>query len=201
MKETSGEPKNILGLEGDRPRPGSAGGLPRALRAGQSFSGKECLARRGRPRPGPAWFARLTGPLAPPPGLAPDRGAPRSGGTRRPSPITQKLVRPVPDSWRRAPLQEKKKKGTRKRKKQARERARPAARNGLPTRTARAPTLGTGTATLVHLCTAPTIIQWPGRGGRCAAHRSWSASSGASWVGRRPHARGPDVRKLFRGGL
>lgn len=110
MKETSGEPKNLLGLEGDRPRPGSAGGLPRALRAGQSFSGKECLARRGRPRPGPAWFARLTGPLAPPPGLAPDRGAPRSGGTRRPSPITQKLVRPVPDSWRRAPLQEKKKK-------------------------------------------------------------------------------------------
>lgn len=95
----------------------------------------------------------------------------------------------------------KKKKGTRKRKKQARERARPAARNGLPTRTARAPTLGTGTATLVHLCTAPTIVQWPGRGGRCAAHRSWSASSGASWVGRRPHARGPDVRKLFRGGL
>lgn len=116
MKETSGEPKNLLGLEGDRPRPGSAGGLPRALRAGQSFSGKECLARRGRPRPGPAWFARLTGPLAPPPGLAPDRGAPRSGGTRRPSPITQKLVRPVPDSWRRAPLQEKKKRNEKKEK-------------------------------------------------------------------------------------
>lgn len=94
---------------GGRPLPRSAGRSPGALRAGQSFSGKECLARRGRPRPGPAWFARLSGPLAPPPGLASDRGAPRSGGARRPSPITQRLVRLVPDSWRRAPLQEKKK--------------------------------------------------------------------------------------------
>lgn len=147
-------------LRGAGPAAQGAACRARAVRGagpGARFSGKECLARRGRrrprlcePPPSRASFPWLPGSLAtkrPPPRRRPapaclrqSWGAPPSQpgcAGARPSPslplpspaITQKLVKLVPDSWRRAPLQERKK-GKRKRKKPARARQRASEARG-----------------------------------------------------------------------
>lgn len=91
--------------------------------------------------------------------------------------------------------------GTRKRKKQARERARPAARNRRPTRTAARPSRGQGVRHS-SISARPHQSFSDLRRGRLLCSPPLGASSlRASWVGRRPHARGPDVRKLLRGRL
>lgn len=278
------------------PPPRSPPPRPRAQRAGRGggagpgarFSGKECLARRGRPRPRsrvnpppspgliycgskagsfrPPAAARPPRPAAslpPPPGrhrqtlanVRPKLGSVSKGGyacPRNPPPspqlpgapsppplplparprapplrsppappsITQKPVKPVPDSWRRAPLQERKKgksrregargrgKGPRSgavRRGRAQHRARPP-RAALALAGAGKPRALGGRARARRSIIYGRInySAAPGRGGGgeggcgdhpARGHRSPAGSGGVRKPG------GPVVRKLLRGGL
>lgn len=193
----------------------SRGGFLRGdARAPAAGARRPAPTRCGAPSP------PLPSPSSPPRAARPFPPLPRS--------ITQKLVKLVPDSWRRAPLQERKK-GKRKREKAgARERdgekkaRRATLRPRAPSPCPHQPCWGTpapwgaegARATLINYLWANQLFSCPGKGRGGVRPRSWRAAAettppdwgrgspaGPRGVGRRPHAGGPVVRKLPRGGL